>query len=167
MDHNHGDGDDEGCPMIMTFHVGNCEAILFKKFTVKTVEEFVSAVVVIFLISIAYEGLKFWREKLYSDYAAETATACSSIKASTSQLTSAHNKRSVNKKSIVQLLTQKIHLVQTLMHFVQITVSYCLMLIVMTFNVWLVLAVILGAAVGYFFFGWIRQRSIDVVEHCH
>lgn len=66
-----------------------------------------------------------------------------------------------------QLLTQKIHLVQTLMHLVQVTLSYSLMLIVMTFNVWLVLAVVLGAAVGYFFFGWIRQRSIDVAEHCH
>lgn len=65
----------------------------------KTVEEFVSAVVVIFLISIGYEGLKFWREKLYSDYAAETATVCSSIKAITPGLTSGHNNRSVNKKS--------------------------------------------------------------------
>lgn len=66
-----------------------------------------------------------------------------------------------------QLLTNKIHLVQTLMHLVQVALSYSLMLIVMTFNVWLVLAVVLGAGVGYFFFGWIRQRSIDVVEHCH
>lgn len=126
MDHNHGggDGDDEGCPMIMTvimntpfylewihlyedrdffrsnfiqFHVGNCESILFKQFTAKTVEGFVWAVVAIFLISIAYEGLKFWREKLYSDYAAETATACSSIKAGAS---ATHNKQSVNRKSL-------------------------------------------------------------------
>lgn len=121
MDHDHGDGGEEGCPMIMTvnnnysywiiylnrnnetffvpqFHVGNCEAILFKRFTVTTAGEFASAVVVIFLVSIGYEGLKFWREKLYNDYASETATVCSSIKASTSELTC--NKQSVNKKSI-------------------------------------------------------------------
>lgn len=66
----------------------------------KTVEEFVSAVAIIFLISIGYEGLKFWREKLYSDYAAETVTGCSSIKASTSELTSEHNNPSLNKKSV-------------------------------------------------------------------
>lgn len=65
-----------------------------------------------------------------------------------------------------QLLTHKIHLTQTLMHLIQVTVSYALMLIVMTFNVWLVLAIILGATVGFFFFGWIRQRSIDVAENC-
>lgn len=165
MDHDHGDGGGESCPMIMTFHVGNCEAILFKSFTVRTAGEFASAVVVIFLISIAYEGLKFWREKLYNDYATETATVCSSIKASTSELTS--NKQSGNKKSIRELLTHKIHIIQTVLHFMQVTLSYCLMLIVMTFNVWLVLAVVVGAAFGYFFFGWIRQRSIDVAEHCH
>lgn len=83
------------------FHVGNCESILFKSFTVTKVEEFASAVVVVFIVSIAYEGLKFWREKLYSDYASETATVCSSIKASTSELTSEDNKhQSVNKKSL-------------------------------------------------------------------
>lgn len=65
----------------------------------KTVEEFIIAVVVIFLISIAYEGLKFWREKLYNDYASENTVACSSIKASTSELTE-DNKLSANKKSI-------------------------------------------------------------------
>jgi len=164
--HNHGDDAEEGCPMIMTFHVGNCEAILFKKFTVKTVEEFLSAIVVIFLISIGYEGLKFWREKLFNDYRSETATVCGNGKASTSELTCEQNKQSAN-RSICQSLTHKLHLAQTLLHFVQVTLSYCLMLIVMTFNIWLVLAVVLGAAVGYFFFGWIRQRTIDVAEHCH
>lgn len=66
----------------------------------KTVEKFIIAVVVIFLISIAYEGLRFWREKLYNDYANENAVLCSSIKASTSELTTEDNKLSVNKKSI-------------------------------------------------------------------
>lgn len=70
----------------MQFHAGVCEAILFKKFTVNTAEGFVSAAFVIFLVAIAYEGLKFWREKLYSDYACQTSICSSSIKASTSEL---------------------------------------------------------------------------------
>lgn len=135
-DHDHEEGE-EGCPMIMTvnmqsnkylnifvwnyacpqFHVGNCESILFKKFTVKNVEEFAFAVVVIFLISIGYEGLKFWREKLYSDYASETATVCSSIKASTSELTSDDNKQNVNKKSIRYVAVNGIDLFAFLISF--------------------------------------------------
>ena len=51
---------------------------------------------------------------------------------------------------------------------VQIVVSYCLMLIFMTYNVWLCLAVALGAAIGYFMFGWKKTVVVDVGgEHCH
>ena len=50
----------------------------------------------------------------------------------------------------------------------QIVVSYCLMLIFMTYNVWLCLAVALGAATGYFVFGWKKTVVVDVGgEHCH
>lgn len=55
----------------------------------------------------------------------------------------------------------------------QITVSYFLMLIVMTYNAWLFIAVILGAGMGYFLFAKFREhgnRSTslqDENEHCH
>jgi len=45
---------------------------------VKGPGELVLAFVIIFLISIAYEGVKFWREKLYNDYIKENAVSCSS-----------------------------------------------------------------------------------------
>lgn len=102
MDHEHG-GDDEtneSCPMIMTvklewiqsnkicfinkmylqFHTGNCESILFKGIKVTNAEEFGVAVVVIFVIAIAYEGLRFWREKLHNDYTNQNASSCSNSK---------------------------------------------------------------------------------------
>lgn len=60
-----------------------------------------------------------------------------------------------------------LHLAQTLLHMVQITVSYLLMLVVMTFNVWLCLSVVAGAGLGYFLFGWKRAVIIDSNEHCH
>jgi copper transporter 1 len=42
------------------------------------------------------------------------------------------------------------------------------MLIVMTFNSWLCLAVISGATAGYFLFGWRKSVVVDVGgEHCH
>ena len=51
---------------------------------------------------------------------------------------------------------------------VQIVLSYCLMLIFMTYNVWLCLAVALGASIGYFMFGWKKTVVVDVGgEHCH
>jgi len=50
---------------------------------------------------------------------------------------------------------------------VQVALSYLLMLVVMTYNVYLCLAVVLGAGVGHFLFGWRRRVLIDVNEHCH
>ncbi|CAG0885180.1 unnamed protein product [Cyprideis torosa] len=59
------------------------------------------------------------------------------------------------------------HLIQTGLHMLQILVSYVLMLIFMTYNVWLCLAVILGAGCGYFIFGWKKNYMVDITEHCH
>ncbi len=46
------------------------------------------------------------------------------------------------------------HFILTLLHLVQVTLSYLLMLIFMTYNSWLCAATVVGAAVGYFLFGW-------------
>jgi copper transporter 1 len=46
-------------------------------------------------------------------------------------------------------------------------ISYLLMLIAMTFNVYLFLAVILGTGLGHFLFGWRRSSILDNNEHCH
>ena len=59
------------------------------------------------------------------------------------------------------------HLLQTLLHILQIVISYFLMLIFMTYNVWLCIAVALGAGCGYFAFGWKRALIVDINEHCH
>lgn len=59
------------------------------------------------------------------------------------------------------------HLLQTFLHILQISISYLLMLIFMTYNVWLCLAVLFGATLGYFLFGWKKSVVVDVTEHCH
>merc|ERR550532_2165169 len=65
-------------------------------------------------------------------------------------------------------MLSKCHLVQTLLHIIQMTISYLLMLVVMTFNVWLFLAIILGFGVGYFVCGWWHCGPVvDPNEHCH
>lgn len=64
-------------------------------------------------------------------------------------------------------LLSRRHLIQTFLHMLQLAVSYMLMLVFMTYNTWLCLAVVLGAGAGYFLFGLQRLTSIDVNEHCH
>ena len=59
------------------------------------------------------------------------------------------------------------HTIQTMLHIVQMTISYLLMLIAMTFNTYLFIAVILGAGLGHFLFGWRRASVLDHNDHCH
>ncbi|KAI0979152.1 hypothetical protein GJ496_010442 [Pomphorhynchus laevis] len=59
------------------------------------------------------------------------------------------------------------HIIQTVLHLIQLTISYILMLIAMTYNVYLFGAVVLGAATGHFIFAWKRTTLLDCTEHCH
>jgi len=60
------------------------------------------------------------------------------------------------------------HLLQTVLHFVQFGLAYLLMLIAMTFNVWLFLSILVGAALGYFLFNYKKSLYVDIThDHCH
>ena len=61
------------------------------------------------------------------------------------------------------------HIIQTLMHVVQLIVSYLLMLVFMTFNLYLCAAVVLGSGVGYFLFRWKRPDAEEKPkeDRCH
>lgn len=59
--------------MDLQFHAGHCESILFRGWTAKSIEAFALSTFAIFLFTIAYEGLKYYREKLYSDNAKSIA----------------------------------------------------------------------------------------------
>lgn len=78
---------------------------------------------------------------------------------------------SVVKSSVKIVETEMLscgHLMLTALHFLQLTLAYFLMLIVMTYNTWLCLAVVSGATVGYFLFGWRKNAIIDGGgDHCH
>jgi positive regulator of sigma E activity len=70
--------------------------------------------------------------------------------------------------SIKEKMINVPHFVQTFLHLVQVFISYILMLIVMLCNLWLIIAICLGAAIGYFAFGWLRKLSFkDTTECCY
>lgn len=59
------------------------------------------------------------------------------------------------------------HFLQTFLHIIQVAVSYVLMLVFMTYNAYLCIAVALGAGMGYFLFSWRKAVVVDITEHCH
>ncbi|XP_063424686.1 high affinity copper uptake protein 1-like isoform X2 [Mytilus trossulus] len=168
--------------MMMYFHTGTCEYVLFKEALVSSAGEMVGACIVIFILALIYEGLKVFREHLLRkaltpNYHSE-ATISKYTHTSTDTMVIDPQSAKSNglecsgniyhtKEIARQQIISSSHFIQTILHVVQVFISYCLMLAFMTYNVWLCVAVILGAGAGYFMFGWKRAVVVDVNEHCH
>ncbi|XP_013116467.2 high affinity copper uptake protein 1 [Stomoxys calcitrans] len=172
MDHDHDHGSGGGgdgkvsCPMIMVFHAGHCERILWDGWVASTVVEFVFSALAIFLVAFIYEALKFVREYfLRQTVRKEAERVALELQAKRSSppchAPSTTAMMPIQEKTYMQRIFSEAHLIQTFCNLLQIVISYLLMLVFMTFNYWLCLAVVLGLGIGYFVFGWIKQ---DVYE---
>jgi solute carrier family 31 (copper transporter), member 1 len=109
-------------------------------------------------MAVLYEALKFYREELL-------------IKSQQARQKVVKNSNGEETRQIVKLSAREEmfdvqHLVQTALHLLQIFTSYILMLIIMLCNLWLVIAICLGAAVGYFLFGWMKKGSFNDLGEC-
>ncbi|XP_014272651.1 high affinity copper uptake protein 1 isoform X2 [Halyomorpha halys] len=153
--------------MPMYFHFGLGDTVLFQFWKVNDYGGLLSSMLGIFIAAMLYEGLKYFREYLYwKNY---NMLQYQNVNKPTNQETERVINNLVNDvihRQPPSLLTVH-HIIQTLLHIIQIFVSYLLMLIFMTYNVWLCLAVVLGSATGYFLFGWRKSLFVDVTEHCH
>ncbi|XP_076455060.1 high affinity copper uptake protein 1-like [Babylonia areolata] len=160
MDHGMG-GMDHGMMMQMFFHTGVTEYILFEKLHTSNAGGMVGACFAIFALSVLYEGLKYFREFLL-----RRATVASRSETYTPSTGSANGVAYKQPETGPRMLSGS-HGLQTLLHMVQVFVSYCLMLVFMTYNVYLCISIIIGAGLGYFLFGWRRAMVVDMNEHCH
>jgi len=156
--------------MEMAFHGGYNETILFKQWTTSSVSGLLFSMLLIFILATLYEGLKYYREHLF--WKSYNALQYRAVTLPEKNVVNEDNGRVVHMVGEVihkqpPSICSKIHFYQTFLHFVQITLSYALMLIFMIYNVWLCLAVVVGAAFGYFLFGWKKSVIVDVTEHCH
>uniref|UniRef100_A0A6J0U724 Copper transport protein n=2 Tax=Pogona vitticeps TaxID=103695 RepID=A0A6J0U724_9SAUR len=151
-----------GGMMEMTFHFSYTNVpLLFSGLIINTAGEMAGAFVAIFFLAMFYEGLKIARESLLRK----------------SQVSIRYNSMPVpgpngtvlmeTHKTVGQQMLSFPHLFQTALHVIQVVVSYFLMLIFMTYNGYLCIAVAAGAGTGYFFFSWKKAVVVDITEHCH
>ncbi|KAI4474305.1 hypothetical protein M0802_015674 [Mischocyttarus mexicanus] len=180
MDHanmNHGDMDHSGhmqhsaaatgdCSsmgmhgMSMVFHGGYCETILFESWKITSVGGLVGSMIGIMIMATLYEGLKYYREYLFWK-------TYSSLQYRSVTVPQEKNVVAEDNRVVQPTMLSWMHCFQTFLHIIQVILSYFLMLIFMTFNTWLCFAVVFGATIGYFLFGWKKSVIVDVTEHCH
>ncbi|CAI2351896.1 unnamed protein product [Caenorhabditis sp. 36 PRJEB53466] len=128
MDHMDMDMDN-GPFMWMWFHTKPQDTVLFSTWNITSAGTMIWACVLIAIAGILLELIKYTRRLI--------------------------QKRNPNSKksSYLSRLFSSTHLVQTCLFFVQLGFSYCLMLIFMTFSIWLGLAVVVGLTIGFLIFG--------------
>ncbi|XP_034119144.1 high affinity copper uptake protein 1 isoform X2 [Drosophila albomicans] len=167
--HHHAGGTGTGMEhmMSMAFHFGYNETILFSWWHIETVAGLVGSMIAIFLLALLYEGLKYYREylfwKTYNLLEYRPVTGPQRNPEAPRMPPAAAAAPSPVQPTMLSIN----HLYQTLLHVLQVTLSFLLMLIFMTYNVWLCLMVVLGAGIGYFLFCWKKSVIVDVTEHCH
>uniref|UniRef100_A0A3B1KJL4 Copper transport protein n=2 Tax=Astyanax mexicanus TaxID=7994 RepID=A0A3B1KJL4_ASTMX len=152
----------EGMMMKMTFYFGckNVE-LLFAGLVINTPGEMVGACIGVFLLAAFYEGLKIGREVLLRRNQVNVRYNSMPVPgADGTVLMETH-------KTVGQRMLSLPHLFQTILHVIQVVVSYFLMLVFMTYNGYLCIAVAAGAGVGYFLFSWRKAVVVDITEHCH
>lgn len=163
--------------MSMAFHGGYNETILFEQWKIDSLAGLLWSMLLIFIMAALYEGLKYYREYLFwktynaLQYRPVTVTEKNSGNGTVGN----NNENATNgggsgddaSRVVQPTMLSAMHLFQTFLHILQVTLSFLLMLIFMTYNTWLCVAVVLGAALGYFLFGWKKSVIVDVTEHCH
>lgn len=156
-DHNMGGGHG----MAMYFTVSEHATILFKGWMTMTWAEMLGSCIGILVLAILYEGLKVGRELLHNHYARKQGSCSSSA-----EDIPMHDEKKGRNYGGYRIL-QPAHFIQTLLYFVQLWLSLCLMLVFMTFNLYLCLAVTVGGAIGYYVFAWASKSTPGRENMCH
>ncbi|CAL1537998.1 unnamed protein product [Lymnaea stagnalis] len=121
-----------------TFHTETGAALLFPHWILYGKKEIYIACLLLVVMGITYQGIKFARQQY--------GRKCRNL-------------------TCKRYILNKGHFLQTLMYILQFLGGYILMLAVMTYNIWILLAVLVGLGLGYFFFGWGEYEEASAALH--
>lgn len=158
--HDHGHGGDCMTSHAMVFHASVCQEILFSGWHSRTGAQLLGWSLAALVAGVLYEALKYGREALHRRAARPRPSSQLNITKSEC------GPAGCEQTALEQSMWSSSHVVQSLLHILQSAFSYILMLLFMTYNVWLCAALVLGLGIGYFLFGWKKQSIADVTEHC-
>ena len=127
----------------MAFHFGYNEVVLFHAIRTSNTFEMTLVAVICFFIAFIYESLKLG-EKSFKTRLRHSYRAVGDEVTEDATDAGIHVKRFYLEK-----ITRRHHLILSIIYFIQTINSYALMMIFMTFNLWLCGAVILGHVIGF------------------
>ncbi|XP_054440487.1 protein SLC31A2 [Pteronotus mesoamericanus] len=130
----------------MHFIFSDKAVLLFDFWSVHSPAGMALSVLVILLLAVLYESIKFGKVWLLYRALVNMSPSRSEFEA-THQDSSSSESPPVSRPRLRWFLSQ---FGQSLIHVVQVVIGYFIMLAVMSYNAWIFLGVVLGAAMGYY-----------------
>ncbi|XP_059494128.1 probable low affinity copper uptake protein 2 [Stegostoma tigrinum] len=131
--------------MAMYFFVSDQVVLLFDFWNIHSVEGMVLTVVIVLLVTVSYEMLKVETVKLDKKILDLMAAPPNPQDGTAETLPINPNSQNISCKRWIW-----VHVLQSVLHIIQVVLSYFLMLCAMSYNVWVFLSLIAGAGIGYF-----------------
>jgi copper transporter 1 len=138
--------------MMMYFHVSRDTVLFFEDWNLNSAGSTTGAIMLLFIMAAAFECLKWFREylkiKFHKKMQKRTCVNCKKSAPTTTNRSDCTSGKCVCQQP--ERLPILENITRSLLQVVQLFTSYALMLAVMTYNIWLVMAVVLGSGLGYF-----------------
>ncbi|XP_068739912.1 protein SLC31A2-like [Montipora capricornis] len=160
------------------FHVRTEGILLFQNWSIQSTTVLVGACLAACLLAACHEGLRLFRQWLvfrhlrflFRGLPQSTNTEEKDDSLLDGEDSSRQNGDSL-KQHVINLPENRIwtrnnDLLQTLLHVLQVSVGYMLMLTVMTYNAWLGVAVLAGAGAGYMIFSALFPDNL-ILQRAH
>jgi len=137
--------------MKMYFHTGINEYFFLQQWVPQNDGQYVLALILTFIASVGYEFLKLWRNRIGKNYQREK---------SFSPINEHPNARAGKISYVLKSST---------VYFVEITVGFLVMLLIMTYNVSLCITIVVGRYIGAIICGMIDDYTPDTTNEveCH
>ncbi|KFH48059.1 Copper transport protein-like protein [Hapsidospora chrysogenum ATCC 11550] len=161
MDHgdmDHGDGAmDDMCSMNMLFTWDTTNlCIVFRSWHVRSTASLIFSLAAVVLLAVGYEAMRALSRRYETAVAHRIDSVPNAVTETTPFFTSGQNQTPA---------AQRAHLIKGLLYALQTFYAFMLMLVFMTYNGWVMLAVSIGAFVGYVLFGQATPATRD--NACH
>lgn len=151
--------------MKMFFHGGYEDQFLFQNLSIDTPLKLWSLCGALFLLSVVYEAIKYVR--CVNCGCRANKPECQATNGNFAGDLQDNETLRVPRNCYVGRLRSRRHrLIQALLHTVQTALGFLLMLSVMSFNVCIIFAIVLGNGVGYYVF-YRSYNEIEAIDSCH
>jgi len=157
--HDHGGGIEDMCNMNMLFTWDTTNlCIVFRQWHIRSTASLIFSLLAVVLLGVGYEGLRFLsrRYEVAVSNRIEALPSRNIITETTPFVATGQNQEQASRRA---------HVLKGLLYAFQNFYAFMLMLVFMTYNGWVMIAVSVGAFAGYLLFG--QTTSATKENACH